>query len=1150
VTRFLSFLFVLFTVVGFFLPGPRSVLAGVGDTTVVQTLRYDTTLRSGYFIFPDDSSKTYEKIIMRYGMRCKGGLISTTSNRNLGCGEWDYNCYTSVIDSSQTDSLPASQNKYAIAGNTSSVFYYSSAPVYDRFDNLQQEVTYTSVISETTAQPANGTTPVAHPLGGSTSVQRAQYLWTASELTASGLVAGDITGLRLEVLTASNDLQDLRIRLRPATDSVLSPELPSTDGFQEVYFLDTPVPTTGTKQFNFHQPFTWNGTSNLLLDLSYTLPSGSSNDSTEGHDAGFVAGLITDSANGYLEVTNSVLLPDTNGLSQISDQVTVGFWAYGDTSLLPSNTSIAYGTDNGNGRQLNVHLPWSDSKVYWDCGGAGGTYDRISVSVVPADFEGRWTYWTFTKNTTTGEMKIWMDGHVIQSGTGKTIPVNLKNYTIGAGPNNMQYRGRIDEFSIWNKELDSTAIAALLYRTVTPAHPDYARLVQYYSFNEGVGTVTFDRGAYAATADIINPVWRSRKGKDLFSDFTATTYRPDVTFLQGVYTSTVQTYHVPDSLLRSPLRVIEYDVNANTLVTTDTLLVWPAGGYSYTYAYDGTVSDSALIAATDSLVQQTLNYYQKRPMNFELIDFITPYGINLDLDGLNGKYWDFDVTDFAPVLKGGKYLSMNGAGRNSEENDIKFIFYEGIPPRTVRSVTQIWPNGGWVSPSWSQIYNNVYFEPRDIILDPGSSMYKIRSSISGHGQEGEFIARNHTVSLAGIIDFTRSVWTECATNPIFPQGGTWVYDRAGWCPGKNVDLAELELTPYVTPGQTVTAEYTMPFIANPGTSNYRVNNTLVSYGPPNFQTDAAVHVIKSPSLRSEYLRFNPICDDPVIVIRNSGSDTLTSLDITYGRVGGTLSSYHWTGSLTFLQTEEVVLPAPAWIGSGIDRFQVSVSNPNGGADGYAPNDTLSTDFLIPDTYYGRIVLEYRPNNLITQNTYSVRDEQGNVLLNRAPTVGGVIYRDTLNLTAGCYKLYMNDSGDDGLSFWANTNQGTGYLRIRSASSGTILKTFNPDFGDNINYQFTVNFSLPVDGPMAVHPGITVFPNPNPGRFTVAIRGQRHSEMRLMVTDLSGRQVYGETVQLLQTETSLMIDLEGVAPGLYFLTAEGAGVRSLQRIIVQ
>jgi hypothetical protein len=89
--------------------------AGTGDTTEVRTLRYDTTMRAGYFIFPDDTAKTYEKIIMVYGMRCKGGLVSTTANRNLGCGEWDYNCYTSLIDSSQTDSLAASRDKYTIS---------------------------------------------------------------------------------------------------------------------------------------------------------------------------------------------------------------------------------------------------------------------------------------------------------------------------------------------------------------------------------------------------------------------------------------------------------------------------------------------------------------------------------------------------------------------------------------------------------------------------------------------------------------------------------------------------------------------------------------------------------------------------------------------------------------------------------------------------------------------------------------------------------------------------------------------------------------------------------------------------------------------------------------------------------------------------
>ncbi|MFM2206335.1 MAG: hypothetical protein RL213_310 [Bacteroidota bacterium] len=1126
------------------------VHAGTGDTTVVRTLRYDTTMRAGYFVFPDDTVKTYEKIIMVYGMRCKGGLVSTTSNRNLGCGEWDYNCYTSVIDSSQTDSLAASRDKYTISGSTAQTYYFTSDPVFDLVDEEQVAVTYDSVISETAVQPSAGNAAVEHTLGGSTRVHRAMYLWRAAELSTAGLTAGDITGLRLEVLTAANDLQHLSVRMKHTADTLLQEALPPVAGFTEVYLLNTPLAAPGTHQLNFSAPFAWDGVSNILMDFSYTLPSGSSADSVRGHDAGFPAGLYTDSLNGYLDVSASILHPDTLALSSVTDQVTVAFWAYGDTSRLPSNTSIAYGTDRSNARQLNIHLPWSDSKVYWDCGGSGGNYDRISQQVLPSDFEGRWTFWAFTKNASTGDMKIWMDGHLWSSGTGKTLPIRLTDYWIGASPNGFQYKGRLDEFSLWNKELDSSSIASVMYRSITPSHPDYQHLVQYYPFDEATGATAYDQGPNAATASFSYAYRQEQKGKELFRDFSATTFRPDVTFLQGDYVTSSQTFHLIDSVLRIPATVVEYDVVDNSLVTVDTQLVWPSGVYAYTYSAAGGILDSVLIQTTDSLVQQTLNYHAKRPMNFELIDFITPYGINLNLDGLNGKSWLFDVTDFAPVLRGGKYLSMNGAGRYSEENDIRFIFYEGTPPRDVRSVTQVWPNGGWTSASWSQIYNNVYFEPRDITLDPGASMFKIRSSISGHGQEGEFIPRNHTVSLAGIVDFTRSVWTECATNPIYPQGGTWIYDRAGWCPGKGVDLAEYELTPYVTPGQTVTFDYTMPFIANPGTSNYRVNNTLVTYGPPNFQRDASVHEIKSPSVRTEYLRFNPICDDPVVTIRSTGADTLTSLDIIYGREGGAQSSYHWTGALTFLQTEEVVLPAPAWIGSGIDRFRVSVANPNGAADGYAANDTMSTDFLIPDTYFGGIVLEYRPNNLVTQNSYTVSDAQGNVLLNRAPTVGGAIYRDTLNLPAGCYVLRMSDAGDDGLSFWANSNQGTGYFRIRAASTSTILKTFQPDFGDNIYYQFTVNYSLPVEGPSVVNPGITVFPNPSAGRFNTVIRGRRYSEVKLSVTDVAGRQVYAETARLTQSEQTVLIDLEGATPGIYFLVAEGEGLREVQRIAVQ
>ena len=38
-------------------------------------------------------------------------------------------------------------------------------------------------------------------------------------------------------------------------------------------------------------------------------------------------------------------------------------------------------------------------------------------------------------------------------------------------------------------------------------------------------------------------------------------------------------------------------------------------------------------------------------------------------------------------------------------------------------------------------------------------------------------------------------------------GGTWPYDRAGWCPGTKVDEYIFELTNLVNPGQTITIDY-------------------------------------------------------------------------------------------------------------------------------------------------------------------------------------------------------------------------------------------------------------------------------------------------------------------------------------------------------
>jgi hypothetical protein len=1126
----------------------NEIKAGVGDTTVVRTLRYDTTMRAGVFQFPTDTTKTYEKIIMRYGLRCKNGLISNSSNTNLGCGEWDYNCNTFIVDSTQTDSLHKNSPSHSITNFSGTNYYYTSTPVWQYTQYTQEQVFHTSTTSMTPVTPQTGTDSLLHPLGSATTVQRSQYLWKATELSTAGMVAGNINGLQLEILTPSALFSNLRIRMKHSTQNALNDNLIENSGFTEVYFLNTSVTGAGTLTFNFSTPFNWDGVSNILVDFSYTLTAPLTGSDVRGHVASFNAGLTTTKENSVLQFgsTNNIQ-PDTSFLSSITNEITIAFWANGDSIKLPSaGTSIFYSTDNFN-RQLNIHLPWTDSNVYWDCGYAGGGFDRIQKASLPAEYEGHWNFWTFTKNAITGNMKIYLNGQVWMSGTGKTKPITLKNFKIGmttSGTN--QYYGMMDEISVWNKELNASEINNIMNHDIAVSNPNYANLMLYYNLDENTGTVANNGGSSALPGQIVNPVWRSSRGKDLWRNFTLTTFRPDVTFVQGVFTDSVVTTSVYDSVLKAANSVIAYNVVNSRLHVIDTTYSWPAG-LNYVVNDLGVNVDTLTVSATDTIAVTTLDYYAFRPSYVEIINFITPYGIGLDLEGLTGRTYEFDVTDLTPVLKGARYLEMTGGGQNQEDNDIQFVFYEGTPPRNVLSISNIWPNGTWGDASYSDIYNNILFEPRQVQLDPAAAGWKLKSCISGHGQEGEFVTRNHTIRLNNSINYTRLVKTECATNPIYPQGGTWVYDRAGWCPGAAVDTKEFEITPNVTPGQLIMLDYSLPFVASPGTSNYRINNQLVSYGPPNNSLDASIYYIRKPSKRPEFLRVNPICDDPEIVIRNTGSTSLTSLTITYGRVGGTMSTYNWTGNLNFLDTATVILPANNWTSSMIDQFSVTLSAPNGGVDQYAANDTMTSELHVPASLPSSLVFEFKTNST-TSNAYTIKDDQGNIVLSRNGSIVNHTYLDSITLPSGCYTLVMTDGGDDGLEWWANANQGAGYFQIWDGS-GNFLHAFDPDFGDNIYYQFTIGYNLPVQEIAKSKPSLEVFPNPASDFAAVKVSAPSNTNAILSVTDIVGKTVWTKSIRMSTAEEHVYIDINNLRSGIYLVKLETENYKVEEKMVV-
>ena len=152
-------------------------------------------------------------------------------------------------------------------------------------------------------------------------------------------------------------------------------------------------------------------------------------------------------------------IPDIGG-----NEVTFNVWWKEESSTNSSVIWLSSSTSSTSNRyrELNVHLPWNNV-VYFDCGTDDSTtYDRISKSssgVTVTD----WHMWTFTKNASTGYMKIYLDGSEWHSDTGKTLTIttpvagSIGRRVVG-GTSNYQVDGRIGEMQLYNSELSAATI--------------------------------------------------------------------------------------------------------------------------------------------------------------------------------------------------------------------------------------------------------------------------------------------------------------------------------------------------------------------------------------------------------------------------------------------------------------------------------------------------------------------------------------------------------------------------------------------------------------------------------------------------------------------------------------------------------------------
>ncbi len=993
------------------------------------------------------------------------------------------------------------------------------------------------------------------PLPESSSSARLQAIYTASELQTGGLIAGPIRQL---VWQDDHPEATFFLTIRMAHTAATKADQVLEETWTTV--MAQPWTTIGeVDSLLFNTPFLWNGTSNILVDISFDQPKDQPFFALKGGDANAEMASLRLGSDGYLNFNgNSYLSLPENRLDQLKDEITICFWAKGGEEQ-PVNGSILEAVDAEGRRVLNIHFPWSNGQIYWDAGD-GANYDRINKQAVETDYKNQWNHWAFVKNASTGSMKIYRNGQLWHSGTGMTKLIqSITSFTLGKGLTyDGPYYGSVDELMVFKRELPVDQIRELMQYKLGPFSPSYDDLIYGSGFNvQASAYPNLVEPQEGATS--FGPVkWVGRQGKDLRYAENPFISRPTLGFVQGDYDlySVNDTLHI---LQPHPLTsIVTFAIADHKPIGIDTIHGWQAS-MSYIYDPAGMAIDSVAVGGGLSWTNMDLNYFS---FPFEVIDeyeigrYITPYGIGLSLG--DGFSWVFDVTDYAAILQDQVDLS---AGNQQELIDLKFIFYPGTPARKVERIDRLW--GGLKSHSYKNLDDDVALPPTTIDLDPAATSFKVKTRITGHGHNSndgnyphccEWKNNTHTLHVNNQKVADWHVWQthDCALNPVFPQGGTWPGAREGWCPGDLVKEHEFEITNFIS-GPTATLDYSItPVPANNlgmGGGNYVMDMQLIQYGPWSHQVDAEIYDILAPSSVQYYDRLNPMCHDPQVVVRNSGANTISSIVLNYSVAGGTSQSYEWTGNLSPDGRVAVKLPIPSssfWVGDGSNLFEVSIGGVNNGLDENAENDTMSSLFEIPKSYKTGTRFRLQTNNRPTENSVKVWDAQGNIVLNQGGFEANKKYDFKMDFPDGCYTIELLDAGDDGLSYWADPNAGNGYFRLLAPTIDAILAYFEPEFGRSIRFSFVLGMLSDQEDVDGEQPMVFFGPNPAVDRLEIQTAGLS-GPAELTIFDAMGRAVLQQKVQLPMSENVALPDLTS---GIYLLRLRQDQWQHQEKVIIQ
>lgn len=572
----------------------------------------------------------------------------------------------------------------------------------------------------------------------------------------------------------------------------------------------------------------------------------------------------------------------------------------------------------------------------------------------------------------------------------------------------------------------------------------------------------------------------------------------------------------------------------------------------------------------------------------ELARVITPYAGNKNYGWFHE--YRFDVTDYADLLKGECIINAYYGGfQDGFSITVYFDFIEGTPPRDVLGFHQLYRSGGGgFKYGFQNDPINAKTSGATVEANSQTKAAFVKHTATGHGfgnagggnpdNCAEFCRKWFNVNVNGAEQYREYIWDDgCGAEANFPQTGTWIYNRAGWCPGGEAQEHYADVTSAFNAGATNSIDLNWQnYVYTGGSSfdiHYWVEAQLFEYDSPNFNLDVEVENILVPNTFDRYSRDNPTCGNPKVVVRNIGAEKVTSVRLFYGLEGNENYEYSAATDLEFLQrdTFELQIPPHNFYSGAGSVLTVNAISANGRADDQQYNNENSAVFESVVQHPGDIMLRITTNNRANENWYYLRQIGGDTMIYRDDLQNQTNYFDTLSLEPGCYEFYIYDEAGDGLNFWAdNTVQG-GNMRLTNLGLDTddpiFLENFPVEFGTFFRYTFTVGYDMKdgkpgysddwqPDDPLAVEdavldgvsPVMRLYPNPAKDRLTVDLEGLS-GEVLVRVTGIDGKLAIDQKRGVSGFD-AFDLDISSLSAGIYIIRVKGERGYLTEKVVIQ